>query len=180
MARLIRGALVALPLLLALALALAGCGSGDDGGDVASAGGKKTPGASASAGSTLSADERALKYAQCMREHGVDMDDPEPGQKGVRFTAGPGTDQSTVDKAMEACRKYSPQANQSPGQAKKQLENARKFAACMRKNGVEEFPDPSPDQPGVRVDKKIADDPDFESAQKACQDILSGGSQGGK
>ena len=157
---------------LLLGLALAGCGSGGDESEVASAsGGTATPGASAS--STLSQEDRAVKFAQCMREHGVDVPDPKPGQKGVRFTAEPGG-KHELESAMEACRKYSPQATESPGQAKKRQENARKFAACMREHGVEDFPDPEPDQKGIQVDKSLASDPDFEDAQKACQDILGG------
>lgn len=159
-------------LSLLLAVALTGCG-GDDGGEVASGGGNTTPAGKASATSTLSADERNVKYAECLRKNGVDVDDPKPGQPGVRFTFGPGSDRKAMEKAQEACRKWSPQANQSPGEQQKRQENQQKFAECMRKNGVDDFPDPKPGEP-IKVNKKLADDPDFESAQKTCQDKLSG------
>lgn len=174
MPKLTRGALAAVPLLLVLALT--GCGSNDDGG-VASAGGDKTP--TSSSTSTLSSDERALKFAQCMREHGIDMDDPEPGKPNSVKVTGNGKDRKKMDKAMEACREYSPGANSTGGTNKKAEEQARKFAECMRKNGVEDFPDPKPGQRGIQIDKKLADDPDFDKAQEKCQDLLPGGTKTG-
>jgi hypothetical protein len=92
--RLIRVPLAALPLLCALTPT--GCGSDEDGGsDVASAGGTSS---TATEGKVLSQDERgemALMFAQCMRENGVPMDDPEPG-RGIQLKVGPGTSQETV------------------------------------------------------------------------------------
>lgn len=158
---------------LALTLALTGCGS-DDGGDsgVASAGGA-TKGAAGGGGEKLSQDEMGVKFAQCMREHGVDMDDPKPG-KGVQFKVK--GDKKVIDKAMEACRKYNPQANATGAPDPQQQERGRKFAECMRRNGVEKFPDPKPGQRGIMIDKKtVGDDPDLETAQQKCQDILQGG-----
>ncbi|GAA2850237.1 hypothetical protein GCM10010517_07690 [Streptosporangium fragile] len=172
-----RGALAALP--LALMLTVTGCGSDDGGGTtVASAGGAKKDGGG-SAAASLSPDEMGLKFAQCMRENGVDMDDPEPG-KGVRLVIGKdkSVDRATVQKAMEACREYDPMANGSAKPDPEAEERGRRFAACMRENGVEEFPDPAPGQRGVRIDGKIGDDPDFAKAQENCQDIFSGGPAG--
>ena len=166
---LIRAAFTALP--LALAVALAGCGS--DGGDdsVASAGTGQQ--AQPSAAASLSRDEMGVKFAQCMRENGVDIPDPEPGKAPlVKITGGTGPE--AVDKAMEACRQYSPMQNATGGNTQMD-ENNRKFAKCMRDNGVEQFADPEPGQRGIRIDGKIADDPDFAKAQQQCQSILAGG-----
>ncbi|MFG3689636.1 hypothetical protein [Micromonospora sp. NPDC047740] len=162
------GALAVLPLVLAVALA--GCGSEDGGGTVASAGGGTR--AQPSAAASLSREEMGVKFAQCMRENGVDMADPEPG-KGPQVRIGGGTSEETVNKAMEACRQYNPMADASGGNAQMD-ENNRKFATCMRDNGVEQFPDPEPGQMGVRIDGKIAEDPDFAKAQQQCQSILAG------
>ncbi|WUH97194.1 hypothetical protein OHR68_27115 [Spirillospora sp. NBC_00431] len=165
--------LAALP--LTLALALTGCG-GDDGdsGGVASAAGAKTNGAAAGGGGQkLSRDEMGVKFAQCMRENGVQMEDPKPGE-GIRLMI-KGVPKATVDKAMEACRQYNPQANATGAPDPKQQERGRKFAECMRKNGVEKFPDPKPGQRGIMIDKNtVGDDPDLESAQQKCQDLLGG------
>ncbi|MEV4180599.1 hypothetical protein AB0J28_04030 [Streptosporangium canum] len=158
-------------LLLALTLPLAGCGSGDDGGGtVASAGGAKT-GDGTGAAKSMSPGEMGVKFAQCMRENGVDMEDPKPGE-GIRLTLKKGAES---EKAMEACREYSPMEN-GPKQADPEAdEKGRKFAACMRENGVEEFADPPAGQRGIRINKEVAEDPDFPKAQKQCEGIFRGG-----
>ncbi|MEV4007955.1 hypothetical protein [Actinomadura sp. NPDC049753] len=158
---------------LALALTLTGCGSDDKGDGVASAGSGGQGGSKQGGGEQLSPDERGVKFAQCMREHGVDMEDPKPGG-GIRIQAN--GDKGAMDKAMEACRQYNPMANRTGAPDPKMQERAREFAACMRKNGVEKFPDPDPNQPGIRIDKDtVGDDPDLEAAQQACDKVLQGG-----
>ncbi|MFI6597231.1 hypothetical protein ACIBHX_13310 [Nonomuraea sp. NPDC050536] len=150
-----RRILAALPLIVALALT--GCAAGN-------AAPKTSP----------SAEDKGVKYAQCMREHGVQMDDPQPG-KGIQLKLDGKTPKETVDKAMEACRQYSPMNDQSPADAAKSEEKQRKFAACMRQNGVEAFPDPQPGQKGVMISGQVAEDPDFKTAQEKCQSVLTGG-----
>ncbi|MER5423492.1 hypothetical protein [Streptosporangium roseum] len=169
----IRSALVALP--LALTLALTGCGADDGGSTVASAGGDKKSDGAAGAAKSVSPDEMGVKFAQCMREHGVDMEDPKPGE-GIRLTLKKGPES---EKAMEACREYSPMENGSKQADPEAEEKGRKFAACMRENGLEEFPDPQPGQRGIRIDRKMGEDPDFAKAQQSCQGIFSGGPGGG-
>lgn len=165
-----RMTLVVLPLLCALTLT--GCGSDEGGGaDVASAGGNSSA-AAEGGGEELSRDEMNVKFAQCMRENGVDMPDPEPG-KGVQLKVGPETPQETVQAALEACREYSPQEN-GAGEADPERDAAfREYAQCMRDNGVEAFPDPEPGSPGMRITPEVGEDPDFEAAQQACQDKLA-------
>lgn len=50
-------------------------------------------------------EEASLEFARCMREHGVDVPDPKPGE-GIRI-GGPGTklnpDDPTFQKAQKAC-----------------------------------------------------------------------------
>ncbi|NYI07575.1 hypothetical protein [Allostreptomyces psammosilenae] len=166
-------ALVVLP--LALTVALTGCASDDgDGAAVASVGGEvDDAGSGSGTGASLSPEEMGVRFAQCMRENGVDMEDPEPGGPGIVIRGG--SDPAVVEAAMEACREFNPQANGSGEADPEAEENAREFAGCMRENGVEAFPDPEPGQRGVRINREIAEDPDFEAAQEACQDILSAG-----
>ena len=45
-----------------------------------------------------------------------------------------------MKKAQEACQKYLPALSDSD--RKEGTEDALKFSQCMRKNGVEKFPDP--------------------------------------
>ncbi|MDX3226793.1 hypothetical protein [Streptomyces sp. ME19-01-6] len=174
MSRRILGMAAAVPLALTLALALTGCGS-DGGGDgkVASAGGAKKSGG-ADSGAGLSPQEMGVKFAQCMREHGIDMEDPEPG-KGVTLDIPPGTPKGTVEKAQEACREYDPVQNGGGRKPDaKAQENMRKYAQCMRERGVEEFPDPSTEG-GIRLEGTVMDDPDFKKAEKACNKYMGGG-----
>jgi hypothetical protein len=157
------------------AMVLAGCGSTDDDNQVASGTGAQPSDAASSAPASLSRDEKGIKFAQCLREHGLDVPDPEPG-KGIQLKVDPssGLSKEDVDKAMEACKEFDPQADGSNTSNPQAEENGRKFAECMRKNGVEKFPDPKPGQRGVMIDKAVGDDPDFQKAQQACQPILAG------
>ena len=86
--------LPALLLLLAVPLA-AGCGAAaDDAPDVASAGTASTktePAASKQPASKKDRDAAMLAHARCMREHGVDVPDPKPGE-GERITIDEGAD----------------------------------------------------------------------------------------
>ncbi|MBB6349040.1 hypothetical protein FHU36_005585 [Nonomuraea muscovyensis] len=158
-------------LALAAALTLAGCGADDGGGsDVASATGGGAA-ATGSAAPSLSNDEKGVKFAQCMRENGIDMADPQPG-KGVMITGKPGSEE-TMAKAMDACKQYQPTGGTGPG-AQQNAERMRALAQCMRDNGVPDFPDPEPGG-GLRVTADIAGDPDFEAAQQKCR-LNPGGS----
>ncbi|MDQ3787698.1 MAG: hypothetical protein M3422_10705, partial [Actinomycetota bacterium] len=89
-----RVTLAALPLLCALAMT--GCTADEKPtDDVASAGGTSSAARQDEEVSQEERDEMGLKFAQCMRENGVPMDDPEPG-KGIQLKIGPGTSQETV------------------------------------------------------------------------------------
>jgi hypothetical protein len=165
---------------LVLLMAVGGCARSDGGSKVASVSGIASPTASASGASNLSPKERALKFAQCMRDHGVPMEDPQfDGDKIQVQIGGPGApvDKSKVEAAQEACKEWAPSGG--PGGAKpdpQMLEDMRKQARCMRDNGVENFPDPSTDG-GIRIDGSIAEDPDFDAAQQKCMKDLPKGGQ---
>jgi hypothetical protein len=159
---------------LVLGLAVAGCGAEDDGGGVASAGGDaESDGADGADGAEDADDmddrDRMLAFAQCLRDNGLDVDDPAEGE-GLQLMFGPGTDRAKVDAAMDACREYAPEGG--PGGGTIDNETLLEFAQCMRDNGVEAFPDPDPDEGGMRITPEIGEDPDFEAAQEACQDIM--------
>ncbi|MEW9551337.1 hypothetical protein [Nonomuraea sp. NPDC050783] len=165
----------------ALALLLSGCGAGDGGGaGVASVAGtgNGTGGQSASAGPAQSEDPQAmaLKYAQCMRENGIDMPDPEPGGK-VTLKIGPGTQKEKMDQAQAACKQWAPSGQKGSGGDPKREETMRKAAQCMRDNGVEKFPDPDGNM--VRINRDVAEDPDFKSAQEKCQKEMADAGMGG-
>ncbi|WP_162795360.1 hypothetical protein [Nonomuraea lactucae] len=157
-----------------LALAAAGCGARQSPTGVASvatASGK--PAATPTATTTANPEEQARKFAQCMRDHGVDMPDPEPGAGGgVKVRLGKQGDEAKTKKAFEACKEFSPVKQR--GQIKPEdVEKMRAFAACMRENGVD-MPDPEPNGGfvaggGPRRGFK-PDDPTFKKAFEACRD----------
>ncbi|MFI7129653.1 hypothetical protein ACIBQ1_28415 [Nonomuraea sp. NPDC050153] len=164
-------------LALALTLTLAACGSGDGGGsDVASVSGTGTQ-AAASAKPSEDPQDRGLKFAQCMRENGVDVPDPEPG-KGIMMKFDGSVPEEKVKAAQEACKQYAPTMGGQGGQVDpKRAEALRKVAQCMRDNGVESFPDP--EGGGMRITGTVGEDPDFKSAQQKCQKEFSEAGMGG-
>jgi hypothetical protein len=63
---------------------------------------------------TLSPEQqqRMLDFTKCMREHGINMPDPDPnGGVGIKITPGSGInpDDPKFQSALEACRQYMPQ-----------------------------------------------------------------------
>ncbi|WP_283137552.1 hypothetical protein [Rhizohabitans arisaemae] len=127
-----------------LALALTACGTTATNDGVASAGGGTTA-PSASPSASVDRQTAALKFAQCMRENGVDMEDPGP-EGGIRIKSGPG-DQAKVQKAQEACRHFMKDVAGGEGGRKpdqQTLDKLAKFAQCMRENGID-MEDPAAD-----------------------------------
>ncbi|HEX6467957.1 MAG TPA: hypothetical protein VF069_02600 [Streptosporangiaceae bacterium] len=157
---------------------LAACGAKGGGNDgIASAGGDGTAKASASASPSQSLDpqDAALKFAQCMRENGVDMPDPQPGG-GIRITANR-SDHAKVDAAMKKCQHFMQGGGRlgNPDDPKVR-DQMLKFAQCMREHGID-IPDPQPGQPlRFRVNK--GSEAKMQAAQKACQQYAPGGGKG--
>ncbi|QFY06975.1 hypothetical protein GBF35_10005 [Nonomuraea phyllanthi] len=128
----------------ALLAAAAGCGGTQDGTGVASVAAGSSAKPSASAAATADPQEQGRKFAQCMRDHGVPMEDPDPAKKGGGLaTLGEGVDKAKVKDAITACRAYSPFAD-GKNVKPEDVDQLRAFAACMRDNGVD-MPDPNPD-----------------------------------
>jgi hypothetical protein len=166
-------------LLALVVFGLAGCGN-ESGPKVASANGGAGGGAQPSATATPGDQGEALrKFAQCMRDNGVDMPDPEvqPGG-GVLMRRGQGTNINPNDPkfqaAMEKCRPLLPNGGVPPTLSPEELEQQRKFAHCMREHGID-FPDPDPATGRVRIlASPGAIDPDsqkFQDAMAACQHL---------
>jgi hypothetical protein len=185
-----RAALLVVAPLLAVAL-LTACGSGKKDSGVATAGGAR-PEAAASAQASASADrDEALRgFAQCMRDHGVQMNDPDPNGGGFGFGGGGGQrggggfradfNNPNFQKAFEACRTKLPNGGAPPTLSPEQLDALRAFTQCMRDHGVD-VPDPDPNSPafgflrGGRIDMN---NPNFRTAMDACRDKLPFGRGG--
>jgi hypothetical protein len=179
------------PLLLAAAaaaLALGACG-GSNSGD---GGGAK--------GATRQdkAFEGALKFSKCMRDHGIDMPDPQRvGTGGIKLTGGKGLDfnDPKMKAAQSACQKYMQIGGGEtvdPAKRAKLQEAALSYARCMRSQGVD-MPDPKLSGnggltfqvgPGSGAPKSGSgsgprsglganpDSPKFKAADKACNHFL--------
>jgi hypothetical protein len=169
--------------LLAVVLALAaGCGGRSQHPGIATAGGGASAGASPSPTASLDPEDAARRFAQCMRDHGVDVPDPDSGGGGpqIQIRASASTN---VDSAVQACQQYMPSGKMGASMSPEELERARQFAQCMRDHGVD-IPDPDPNGGGgIRIQKGTGsggkggvspDDPTFKAAMEACQDKLPG------
>lgn len=145
-----------------------------------------------SANSSDSASDGPLKFAKCMREHGVDMPDPKVDGKGgmaVTLQAGPksGPAEADLEKAHKACAKFLEDLAGEPldAAAQAKLQDAMlAHARCMRKHGID-MPDPEFSTSGGRTTSKLQrsrggaspDGPDssrFKAADEACRPLLEG------
>jgi hypothetical protein len=130
-----------------------------------------------------------LAYAKCMREHGVDMPDPQPGERGIRLRAPEGVTSEEMEEAEGACRQHLDEIEPpelSEEQQKEFQEAALAHAQCMRDHGID-MPDPTFGEDGraqIRIRRGDGasgpepGDPKFEKAQEACRDKLPFGGEG--
>ena len=172
-------------ILLCLAgagIAVAGCGSSSS--------------SSYNAGSTgpndaAASNSQGLKFAQCMRSHGVpNFPDPTGGQLDLRVQQTPNSTSvngvqvngPAFKSAMNSCRSDLPNGGHpTAAQTAKQKAQALAMSRCMRSHGVPNFPDPSfqtgPNGGiGVRIGGAGIDpnSPSFQAASKACGSIFGG------
>jgi hypothetical protein len=136
---------------VALAAALVGCG-GD-------------PGGSTAASSTPDSQDLELKYARCMREHGIQMEDPKPGQ-GIRMRVN-SADAAKMKAAEKACKQYAPDQLNGGTMSAQDLDRQTKLAQCLRRNGIE-AEDPKPGQP-FRLKMRKENEQKTQAAMKTCQ-----------
>lgn len=183
---------------LALLVAACGGGSADDG--VASLGGENGDEATSTDEAIAEPDleEAILAFSACMRENGIeDFQDPEVSEDGgIAFRLGQdggdppsAAEREEMQEAFQACsgllegQAFGPGAGIDTSEIEDRL---YEFAACMRDNGYD-MPDPDlssivvPDEgsdpgelqgPFADIDP---DDPAFQSAAEACQEVFGGG-----
>jgi hypothetical protein len=147
------------------ALALAACGGGEGSG-----GGQSQK---------EKFQEYALKSAECMRRHGIDVPDPKPGQ-GVMINGAVGNPDELA-RAQHACERElgkPPVPELSEKEQRELRERALKHARCMRAQGID-FPDPTFGANGeVRIELNAdggtppLDDPAFKAADAKCRKYL--------
>ena len=168
---------------LGLALALAACGGSPEGDGVASLGGAGSADDNGSETASASKDpqQRALDFAKCMREQGIDMPDPQVDDQGrvtMRIGGGPGQGGSRPDpEKLEAAQKKCGRlmgGGDGPGQIDPKARDAMvAYARCMRGQGID-MPDPTGE--GMLLRKGEGPDPtseEFQQADKACNHHLA-------
>jgi hypothetical protein len=137
---------------------------------VAACGSHEKPAVAASDGSPS-----LVKFSQCMRDQGLTwFPDPQP-DGGLVVHNPDGVDQSTVDKAEAACKKYYPGANQQGPIPAEDLAKIRQVSQCMRDHGFAKYPDPDANG-SINIDSKDLgvgpDDPAFKKAIQECRKYL--------
>ena len=173
-----------------LALALAGvlltgaCAKGSDGPEVASlrANPGDIPAAAATPSTAAAAGDRTdqlRQFAQCMRDKGVDVKDPQPGRRARRHRRHGRRDRPQRPARHPGVPGVPVQAAQrrpaARGSTPQQVEIFRQFAQCVRDHGVD-LPDPTADG-GLQAPTgglAALQSPAFQAALVACRDKLTG------
>lgn len=151
---------------------LSACGGSANADEDGSAGGGSDS-ATASETESPDADAEALVFAECMRDNGVDMPDPAPGQDGFfdAFHSVVGSyDRTTIDQAVAACEDFFPTyAGVEHGQND---ETVLALAECLREQGLD-VPDNLFEGGGL----PDVDQDELSSALEECRDVWAGADQ---
>ena len=153
-----RRPLVALALAGVIGLISAGCGSnassetGTATGTATSTSSPGTASTASSGGNTkLTARDKAVKFAECMRAHGVPHF-PDPDPKG-ELNFGVDVSKEVFTRAVDACKALQPPGSLSSKRTPKQQSASLRFAQCVREHGVKDFPDPVNGEPLIDTTK---------------------------
>jgi hypothetical protein len=162
--------------LIAVVVAICACGS-------------SAPASTANGGNsganTATNHEKAVKFAECMRNNGVSAF-PDPPASG-EFTIDGIVNGSSLDpnsaaftQAISACRDLEPPGFMGQKATPQQTDARLKFAQCMRENGVSDFPDPTPNGPLIDTNripslagKDPRSDPALNGAMHKCRDFAT-------
>ena len=139
------------------------------------------PSAGASAGRS-----QAIRFADCMRTHGV-PNFPDPGSGGgIQLPAGANPFSPSFRAAQSACHNLLPFGG--PGRQKTSAQRKQQLvqlAQCMRAHGISSFPDPSNSPPSaapsgggvafggpggfISIPQSVMNSPGFQQAARVCQ-----------
>jgi hypothetical protein len=134
-------------------------------------------GASPSNGSGQASDAQALRWAQCMQQHGVNAGVSQNGQgRSVHVPVpgqGPNSEsQQQLQAAQAACKQYEPNGG-APRQplTSQQLDKVAKYVACLNQHGA----DAQMAQDGGIDEKPGPGGPSTEAqADEACKSLQPG------
>ena len=150
-----RRPLAALVLITLISLISAGCGSSAPAGTASSASvagsgsGSRTGSASNGGNTNATKREKAVKFAECVRAHGVPHF-PDPDTSGS-FNFGVDVSAEVFTNAVNACKALQPPGSLSSKRSPRQQSAALRFAQCVRTHGVPDFPDPVNGQPLINT-----------------------------
>ena len=144
--------------------------------------GSNAPSETGTAGKTLTARDKAVRFAECIRAHGV-SDFPDPDAKND-FQYGVSVSPTVWKRATTACKDLQPPGTLSSKRTPKQQSASLRFAQCIRDNGVKDFPDPVNGEPLVDTYKiPSSNQPGgmtvLNAAMKKCGHVL-GAAAGGQ
>jgi hypothetical protein len=130
---------------------------------------------------TTTARDKAVKFAECIREHGV-ADFPDANAKG-EFVFGINVSPEVWTKAVDACKALQPAGTLSATRSPKQQSAGLKFGQCIRDNGVPDFPDPVQGEPLIDTERIPSANRKggmgiLNAAMKACRDLLDAAAEG--
>jgi hypothetical protein len=186
--------LVALALTGLIGLVSAGCGanassetgtasSTDTASSTSHTGTSSTGDTDSGADKKLTKQEKAVKFAECMRANGVPhFPDPDPSGD---FNFGVDVTREVWLKAVDACKAMKPPGALSSRRTPKEQAASLRFAQCVRDHGVKDFPDPVSGEPLIDTYKIPSSNKPggmtiLNAATQACGGILksSAGGQG--
>ena len=92
---------------------------------------------------TTTMEDALIAFAQCLREQGVDVEDPTPGE-GLKFA---GVDFDAMEAAQRKCGHLMDNVSGPDGARPREMDEETKekmlaVSACMRENGFPDFADP--------------------------------------
>ncbi|CCH32712.1 hypothetical protein ABZ816_30475 [Actinosynnema sp. NPDC047251] len=155
-----------------VAVLLAGCAASPEAPSVVSVG---SGSASAAAGSGNAA--QVVAYRDCLVANGAVLVD-HPTEEGLPQIDKERTPVDVASTAAERCRAFVPSGGEVAKPDPKLIEARQRYAACLRQNGIPDYPDPDPQTGDPRIGDDLAgrlkEDPKLPAAEAACHDILTG------
>jgi hypothetical protein len=147
--------LAAFAMFALISVISAGCGSNapsDTGtGTAGSSGTASSTATSSGADKKLSKQQKAVKFAECMRANGVPhFPDPDPNGD---YNFGVDVSKEVFTKAVDACKALKPPGALSAKRTPKEQSASLRFAQCVRDHGVKDFPDPVNGEPLIDTTK---------------------------
>lgn len=167
----------AIAVLLATIVTVSACGGDDNGDDNALA--KSTGGPGGGAG-TEAQEQAILDFYQCLRDRGLDVEDPDTSGGRARIRIGPdsGIDPENPEHkaALDECSEETGMGMGQPGEGNvADPEKLMDFVECMRENGIEDMPDPSAEGGLELPDGLDLESEEFQKASEICREELGGG-----